>query len=86
MIAQVIVDIAHTDVDKIFDYDCRSLDVKIGSRVIVPFGNKKIEGIVIGLRDQSEFSGSLKAIIRTLEDIPAITEESLALVQFMCDT
>ena len=86
MIAEVIVDIAHSDVDKIFDYDCLNKNVQVGSRVVVPFGSMKIEGVVIGLKDKSEFESSrLKSIVRIIDETPAICEEGIALMRFMCD-
>ena len=86
MIAEVIVDIAHSDVDKIFDYDCLDKNVQVGSRVVVPFGSMKIEGVVIGLKDKSEFESSrLKSIVRIIDETPAICEEGIALMRFMCD-
>ncbi len=83
MIAEVIVDIAHSEVDKIFDYICTE-EVSVGCRVVVPFGNVKIEGIVIGLKDKSEYSKSLKPLLRVIDDVPAITKECLDLMRFMC--
>ncbi len=84
MIAQVIVDIAHSEVDKIFDYSC-TRDVTPGCRVVVPFGNMKIEGFVIGIKEKSDYQKELKPILRVMDEVPAITEESLSLMRFMCD-
>ncbi len=84
MIAQVIVDIAHSDVDKIFDYNCLIDGVSAGSRVIVPFGNTKIEGIVIGMSEKSSYPiEKLKHVIRVLDEENPITPEGLALLDFM---
>lgn len=84
MIAEVIVDIAHSEVDKVFDYDCGGLDVSVGSRVIVPFGKMKIEGVVIALKQTSEFrANGIKKIIRLLDSSPAITKECIELLSFM---
>lgn len=86
MIAEVIVDIAHSEVDKIFDYVCSQPDITVGSRVIVPFGNLKIEGIVIAVKDKSDYPESkLKSVIRVLDDEPAITLEQLALMRYLKD-
>ncbi|MBO7526080.1 MAG: hypothetical protein J6T42_04720, partial [Clostridia bacterium] len=86
MIVQVIVDIAHSEVDKIFDYDCRVDNVTVGSRVIVPFGNMKIEGVVIGVKDKSDLPAErLKPVLRALDFVPAITLEGLALMRFMAN-
>ncbi len=85
MIAEVIVDIAHSEVDKVFDYDCGESDVPVGSRVIVPFGNMKIEGVVIALKGTSDYkSNKIKKIIRLLDSSPAVTKECIELLSFMC--
>ncbi len=84
MIAEVIVDIAHSEVDKVFDYDCGGLDVSVGSRVIVSFGKMKIEGVVIALKQTSEYrANGIKKIIRLLDSAPAITKECIELLSFM---
>ena len=42
MLAEVIVDIQNSEVDKVFDYGIPvNLPVQIGDRVLVPFGPKK---------------------------------------------
>ena len=84
MIAEVIVDVASSELDKIFDYKALSPDIKEGSRVIVPLGSRKTEGFVIKLKNTSDYDfDKLKPIIRVVEEIPALTEECLALTEFM---
>lgn len=86
MIAQVIVDIANSELDRIFDYDTGDFCVEAGSRVVVPFGNRKIDGIVIGLKEFSDLpKEKIKSIIAVSDDFPAITEEGLRLVSFISD-
>lgn len=83
MIAEVIVDIAHSEVDKIFEYTC-SDNVELGSRVIVPFGKMKIEGIVVALKESSLYPiEKLKSVIRVVDDVPAITKEHISLMNYM---
>ena len=85
MIAQVIVDIANSELDKIFDYKIISNDVVPGSRVVVPFGNRKLEGFVINVKEKSDYpEDKLKPILRAVEEIPALTKESLALTDYIC--
>ena len=55
MFADVIVDITHTEVDKIFEYNTNDLPVQVGSRCLVPFGNKLTQGIIIALKNKSEY-------------------------------
>ncbi len=84
MFASVIVDIAHSDVDKIFEYSFSDKKITRGSRVVVPFGAKIIEGIVIDVREVSEFPPEkIKPIIRLLEQTPALNEETLALSEYV---
>ncbi len=87
MYARVIVDISHSEVDKVFEYKIPlGLQVLPGSRVHVPFGNKVIEGIVIGLSQTSQFEATkIKDIISVLEETPALTEEALALSDYIKD-
>lgn len=83
MYAEVIVDIASSEVDKIFEYEVDE-DVYEGSRVIVPFGVKKIEGIVIGIKEECSFDKSkVRRIYSVVEDTPALTGECLKLMHFI---
>ena len=87
MFADVIVDINNVEVDRIFEYSFQGCQVKIGSRVAVPFGSKVIEGIVIGIKENSEFPPEkIKPVLRVLEDTPALTEETLSLMEYVCKT
>lgn len=86
MFAEVIVDISHSDVDKIFEYSFSEGAVSLGSRVLVPFGSYTVEGVVIGVKDKSDFPPSkIKSIIRPLDVIPALTEETLALSKYIAE-
>jgi len=84
MIAEVIVDIASSETDKIFDYTA-SDEVKIGSRVKVPFGPRHITGFVVNLKDETSFSAQkLKAIEEVYDGVPAINEECMYLAKKLC--
>lgn len=84
MFADVIVDINNVEVDKIFEYSFSDCQIKIGSRVVVPFGKKQLEGIVIGIKDVSNYpEDKIKPIFKLLEDTPALTEETLSLMNFV---
>ena len=78
MFADVIVDINNVEVDKIFEYFFDGCDtgIGIGSRVLVPFGKKYIEGIVIGVKNVSEYPPEkIKPIYKVLEEVPALTKQ-----------
>ena len=79
MICEVIVDIAHSEVDKIFDYTC-DFPVAAGTRVAVPFGKSAATGFVMRVKDTSDYPAEkLKKIYRAEEDFPALGAECLAL-------
>ena len=57
MIAEVILNENAKDLDRIFDYNVPNdlvQKAKMGSRVIVPFGNRKTiqEGFIIGFKEK----------------------------------
>ncbi|BDF58297.1 primosomal protein N' [Christensenellaceae bacterium] len=86
MYAKVIVDIAHTQVDRVFEYLVpQQMNIAPGMRVSVPFGKSKTtDGIVIGLCETPEFPAEkIKPIYRPLEDFCALTKEQIALAEFI---
>ena len=82
MIAQVIVDVATKQTDRIFEYHIPAeleKDVKIGSRVIVPFGRRKVQGFVVGIEAKSQFTGKLKDLLVIVDEMPPLTPELIKL-------
>lgn len=82
MFAQVIVDIAHSAVDRLFTYRIPDeMELKVGQRVLVPFGggNKTIEGFVLGITDSYEGSAHIKPILRTMEPYTVLTPDQISL-------
>ena len=87
MFADVIVDINNVEVDKVFEYSFSDCRITLGSRVMVPFGKKMIEGIVIGVKENSNYDADkIKPINALLEEKPALTAETLALMEHVCKT
>ena len=81
MIAEVIVDIATSETDRIYDYLCDD-DIVVGSRVRVPFGGKTVSGFVMRLKEKSEFSiERLKRVAPYPDELPALNGECLALAE-----
>ena len=83
---QVAVDSAAFQFDKLYSYNVpESLEgsVKIGSRVLVPFGNSKRMGIVLGNCDGDR---SFKEIIDSEQGEPVITQEMVSLIRFLKET
>lgn len=86
MIAEVIVDVMSSEVDRVFDYDIPSslCDLTIGYRVLVPFGNRKIEGYVVGIKDSTDCPpDKLKSVISKLDNFPLIRQELINLMHYM---
>ena len=80
MYAQVIVDIAHAQVDKIFEYSCDG-EVREGCRVRVPFGGRVIDGFVVGLAETSEFPPDrIKPVAYVYDEPPALGRECFSLM------
>jgi len=83
--ASVIVDIASSQVDKIFDYIIpEELEVLAGTRVLVPFGARTIEGIIVSVNNETSVTThKLKRIIRPLDSFPVITEGQFKIAEFL---
>ena len=87
MLAEVVVDIANSEVDRVFDYfaDEKTLP---GMRVKVNFGGKNLGGFVLRVKDDNQSSFSLdkiKKISSIVDENPVITQEQLELLDFMCE-
>ena len=86
MIAEIIVDVMSSEVDKVFDYQIPSSlgNITVGYRVLVPFGNRQIEGYIISIKETSELSeDKIKPILKKLDEFPLILPEIINLVKYM---
>ncbi len=86
MYCEVLVDIAHANVDRLFTYRVpEELSVAPGQRVAVPFGNGNAykEGFVIALKPDYSGTHAVKNVIRALEPYTVLLPEQLALAQWM---
>ena len=81
MIAEVIVDIASSETDRIFDYLCDDTLI-VGSRVRAPFGNQTLPGFVMRIKETSEYpKEKLKRVFPCPDELPALNPECLALAE-----
>ncbi len=79
--AEVIVDIAHSQVDKVFEYCCPD-SLQVGSRVKVPFGGRKIDGFVIGVSRVSSYpADKIKPVAEIFDEPPALIPECFDLME-----
>ena len=86
MFARLIVDIANSNVDRLFTYSVpEELEVRKGHRVLVPFGrgNRPTEGFVIELADHAEGDFEVKSILRTLEPYTALLPDQIELARWI---
>jgi len=87
MYAKVIVDIASSAVDKVFDYYFEEDEkdrYSAGTRVLVPFGARVIEGYIIETSDECLYKkDKVKKIIRPLENFRCINQDQLEIARFM---
>ena len=78
MIVSVLVEINFKQKEKTFDYNVPSIletEIQIGKRVLVPFGNQKLEGFIINVKKESNYE--LKNIIEVLDKEPILNKELL---------
>ncbi|MBO8171100.1 MAG: primosomal protein N' [Bacillaceae bacterium] len=85
MIARVVVDVPVLNTDKTFDYripDHLTNSIQVGSRVIVPFGPRKIQGFVIAVTDDTDGAvgpDRLRDVEEVPDPEPPLTEELVQL-------
>ncbi len=74
MYAEIIVDIASEQVDRVFTYAVPdTLQLEPGFRVRVPFGPREKEGFVIRLKEEADYDErKIKPVLAALEEYPAL--------------
>ena len=80
MIAEVIVDVATSETDRIFDYLCDDT-VAEGSRVLAPFGGRVTAGFVVALKETSEYPAERLKKVTSADPVPALNAECLSLAK-----
>lgn len=84
MIANVLVDVKAKNVNKTYDYlipeHFRDF-MELGSRVVVPFGNRKVMGYCLGFSEETDYNKSLKEIQSILDVESYLTEELIFLAK-----
>lgn len=87
MIAEIIVEVSNSEVDKVFDYNLPNSLVRenlVGCRAIVPFGPRKIEGYIINVKENSTLDKSkIKDVVSIIDNEPTILNEMIELSKFM---
>ena len=88
LVAKIAVSAATYWLDKPYDYLIpEELEAKAvpGVRVHVPFsrGNRRTEGVLLAVKEESAVERPLKAILAVLDDAPVLTASQLKLAFFM---
>jgi len=86
MVADVLVELTNKAVDQTFTYKIPSTfinDIKVGIRVLVPFGSRKLEGFVLKIREDYTSDYELKEIIDLVDNEPVLNMELLELGEYM---
>lgn len=87
MVAQVIVDVVHTNVARPFSYLIpEGMPVGVGDRVRVPLARRQVDGFVVVLMPESDVDvplEKLRPIAKKLDDYPALLPPLLALAEEM---
>jgi len=87
MFAKIIIDQDAKALDRVFEYKIPDqMQVEIGERVLVPFGNRNLQGFIVGLCSSCEYDESkVKEISDKIEDFAVIKKEMLALMLHMAE-
>lgn len=59
--------------------------IKMGKRVLVPFGNREVEGFILGIHNQEQLEFEPKAIIRVIDEEPVLNSEMIELGTYMSE-
>lgn len=85
--AEVIVEVKSSGVDRPFHYEVPETmrdRVHIGTRVLVPFGPRRLEGYIVGLAEAADVTKT-KAILEVLDDEPPLTPDLVELASWLSE-
>lgn len=83
MVAEVVVDISNSEVDRVFDYLIpEDMELEVGMRVAVNFAGRASEGFVVNIKEKSDFP-KLKSVLRLLDEERLIIPELIEMTEFM---
>jgi primosomal protein N' (replication factor Y) (superfamily II helicase) len=88
MIANVLVDVKAKNVNKTYDYiipnQFRDF-IELGSRVVVPFGNRKIMGYCLAFSETTDYDKKLKDLHMVLDVESYLTKELIDLARVISE-
>ena len=83
---QIVVNVPA--VSGVFDYsvpDSLRGQIAVGHLVIVPFGNKTVQGVVFRFVDQPSVA-NVKEILEIVDPLPVLTQPQIALAEAMAES
>lgn len=86
MYAEVLIEYSAKSIDKTFTYivpDNLKNDIKVGMKVLVPFGTKTINGFITKLKDNCDDSYELKTIVDIVDKFFCLNEELMELGAYL---
>lgn len=89
MIIEVLVELSNRNIDKTFDYIVPTdleTKIKVGIRVLVPFGSQELEGFVLKIKSQTTTDIELKKIIDVVDDEVILNKELLELGKYISNS
>lgn len=91
MVCECLVELEHVFIDKTFTYKINKEQLpllKVGMRVVVPFGKQTLEGFVLKIYENKDASleNKLKEIISIVDTYPILNEELLTLGKYISKT
>lgn len=83
--ARVIVDVAHSDVDRLFDYILPDgMEAVPGMRLRIPFGHRMREGYLLEIRNETDVpQDKLKQVSAVIDPEPVILPHLVDLARFI---
>lgn len=88
MLASVLIEYSVKSLNKVFDYiipeDIKE-SIRVGHKVIVPFGKVEVEGFVLKIHNNKDENLEYRSIIRIQESDFYLNEELLKLGKYMSD-
>lgn len=88
MFAEIVVDIKHKELNRVFDYripDAWESFCVVGMRVLVSFGHQKVTGIIVNLKDHTLFK-EVKDIDSIDTSLPIISDAQWNLIHELTHT
>ncbi|MDP9800027.1 primosomal protein N' (replication factor Y) [Arcanobacterium wilhelmae] len=82
-VAHVRLDMPQPHMDRIFDYEIpkKFNSVRVGARVVVPVGQRKVDAFIVARDSVTTVAGALRPISRVYSDVPVLSPEVLRLCE-----